>query len=89
MRQAINQPHLATVVGGYVLFPVPGCLMTIWFQGEVSDSARLGHLHGVGLNALVDLFAIHGYLSGGREAETNLGALYSEHGEGYLVADPY
>jgi hypothetical protein len=41
------------------------------------------------LYALVDFFAVHSYVCGGRKAETQVVALDAEHSDSNVIADLY
>jgi hypothetical protein len=43
----------------------------------------------IGLEAQINLFAVHGYVTGCREAEADLVPFHPEHSDGHVVADLY
>jgi hypothetical protein len=57
-------------------------------QQEAISSARLRDVS-LGLQALVDLLAMHGYALRGGEAEAHLIASYAEHSHRDFVTDHY
>jgi len=57
-------------------------------QGAISNSyVCLISSGSIGLETSVNLFAVHGHILWGCDAESDLGASYRQHGDGHLVAD--
>jgi len=58
------------------------------FQSFVSRQLSLRDVAGgLGLNALIHLLAMHGYLCWCTKAEAHLAAFYAEHPDGHFVAN--